>query len=547
MKKKLLTILIIKIVCTAGIVNAQVVEPIQEFLSTPAENYLQQVPVVIIRYLPTTDGVNLNQNVTGISSSLLAMKYKIDVMDRQVKFSLEEGSKYHGYSNASAKPSLGYKVVYYVTVYENIPRSNFQVPWNPNAYRPDYAAILNRFNAQYYVEQLGVKEFWIWGYHYGDIEPAESNMSSALTGDISNSERRNDDLPIYNKSYVVYNYNYGRTQAEAVHNHGHQLEAILSYINERQTGNTSLFWEKFVGQSGGNFITGRCGWTHMPPNTTEHYEYQNYSLVQSDIEDWTPTNTGQKKYVNASTWGNINYQWPFSFVPDQQVESHWYIYWFQNMPGHGAVIKYSGLYYMTNWWKFTADWDTCITSYTGLYGLPKSLQLTSLIEGYYNNNTNTMVKDTVSVYFRNSSSPYSLADSSKRILDSLGKTTMIFWNLVSGSSYYLIVKHKNSIETWSANPVSYTPTLVGYNFSDNQTKAYGNNLKLKGTKYCIYGGDVDRDGSVDVSDMTMIDNDAFNFVSGYVRTDLNGDNYVDVDDATIADNNSFNYVMVMKP
>jgi len=353
--------------------NAQVIEPIHTYLSTPADSSLSVVPVVVIRFLPTTDNINLNSIETGITSTLEDMKNKINIMDKQVKFSLEEGSKYHGYSNSSARPSLGYKVVYYLTIYENIPRSNFQVPWNPGVYRPDYDAILNRINAQYYVEQLGVQEFWLWGYHHGNIEPTESNMSSALTGDISNSERRNDDLPIYNKTYVVYNYNFGRTQAEAVHNHGHQLEAILSYIDNRQSNNTVLFWNKFVGKQNNVFVTGRCGWTHMPPNTVTDYDYQNFTIVQSDIEDWTPNRTGQLRNVNANTWGSINYEWPFNIIPSQQIESHWYIYWFQNMPGFENLIYYNQENYITNWWGFTSNWDSCIINDIGLYGIKSGI------------------------------------------------------------------------------------------------------------------------------------------------------------------------------
>src|SRR5258706_437022 len=82
----------------------------------------------------------------------------------------------------------------------------------------------------------------------------ESNMSSPTTGDISNSARYNDDLPIYDRTYVLYNYNSTRWQAEAVHDHGHQLEAILSFVNKRLDGNTELFWNKFCGrQAGGKF------------------------------------------------------------------------------------------------------------------------------------------------------------------------------------------------------------------------------------------------------------------------------------------------------
>ncbi|MDQ3020683.1 MAG: hypothetical protein M3R36_08945 [Bacteroidota bacterium] len=69
----------------------------------------------------------------------------------------------------------------------------------------------------------------------------------------------------------------------------------------------------------------------------------------------------------------------------------------------------------------------------------------------------------------------------------------------------------------------------------------------KGTKYCIYSGDVNQDGTVDIADGSSIENDAYNFVSGYVLTDLNGDSFTDVSDTAIADNNAFNLVSKIVP
>jgi hypothetical protein len=66
-------------------------------------------------------------------------------------------------------------------------------------------------------------------------------------------------------------------------------------------------------------------------------------------------------------------------------------------------------------------------------------------------------------------------------------------------------------------------------------------------RFAIYGGDVNQDEVVDGSDGIIIENDAFNFVTGYVKSDLTGDNFVDASDAAIADNNSFNLVSVIKP
>jgi hypothetical protein len=351
------------------IVNAPVLPPLVEqidpYLATPAPNHLFEMPVVILRYFPTRDGVNVDPIVSDWHSTLASLRAKIDRDAIQTKFMLEEGSRFHGYKDSAARPSLGYRVIHIVTVFEEMP-PGFPTG-TPGVFFPDYDQIITRFGAENFVENLGVKEFWVWGYHHGNIVPVESNMSSPTTGDISNSYRFNDDLPVFDRTYTLYNYNFTRGPNENVHNHGHQLEAILSYVNQRQDGNTDLFWKKFVGQdANGNFITGRCGWTHMPPNTTNHYDYYNNTLVTSDIEDWTPDRSGVTKLVNAQTWGNLAYAWPNNDSPGGQTEAQWYIYWMQNMPGRGNGIRH-GQNFMTNWWEFTGDWDASIKAGLGLY------------------------------------------------------------------------------------------------------------------------------------------------------------------------------------
>ena len=214
-------------------------------------------------------------------------------------------------------------------------------------------------DAERWVNKRGVKEFWIWGYDSDEFDLQESNMSSPVTGDISNSARFEDDLPVYDHTYTVYEYNFARSQAEAVHNHGHQLEALLGHID----GN--LFWREFVGRNADDteFVTGRAGWTHMPPNTTDHYDYLNPTEVPSDIADWRPGG-GTLSPVSMSTWGNVPYAWPASLVPgeteiSQRIESQWYIYWMQSMPGRENEIPHrTGA--MTNWWRFTGDWDEAV-------------------------------------------------------------------------------------------------------------------------------------------------------------------------------------------
>ena len=93
-------------------------------------------------------------------------------------------------------------------------------------------------------------------------------------------------------------------------------------------------------------------------------------------------------------------------------------------------------------------------------------------------------------------------------------------------SYYIVVNHRNSIETWSAMPVSFAGGTVSYNFSNAATQAYGSNLKaLAGGLYAIFGGDVSQDGIVDGTDMAAVDNASTAILLGYMDEDANGDGW----------------------
>jgi len=180
----------------------------------------------------------------------------------------------------------------------------------------------------------------------------------------------------------------------------------------------------------------------------------------------------------------------------------------------------------------------------------KSLTLTSFIEGFYNSNTNTMIGDTVIVYLINTFTPYSIVDSAKGYLNSVGEGTFNFTSANNATSYYLVIKHRNSIETWSALGKSFAASLLIYNFTSASAQAYGNNLVQVDNsplRYAIYGGDVNQDGTIEAADLSAVDNDAFNLVSGYLNTDLNGDNFVDASDLSIVDNNAFGLVTVRRP
>lgn len=154
--------------------------------------------------------------------------------------------------------------------------------------------------------------------------------------------------------------------------------------------------------------------------------------------------------------------------------------------------------------------------------------------------------DTITVLLRSATAPYEIVDAASGILDASGNASLNFFKVNLGSSYYIVVKHRNSIETWSANPVSFTAD-ASYDFTSSAGQAYGGNQVVVGGDACFYGGDVNQDGFVDASDGSNVDNDAFNFVSGYVSTDVNNDGFVDATDGSYVENNAFNFVGVIRP
>jgi len=174
--------------------------------------------------------------------------------------------------------------------------------------------------------------------------------------------------------------------------------------------------------------------------------------------------------------------------------------------------------------------------------------ITVALQGFYNNTT-LNIRDTTRIYLRNTSPPYAIVDSAKAVIDSLNFTgSFLFANAPTGT-YYLQVKSRNGLETWSkAGGQLYTAgSAFSYNFTTAAAQAYGSNEILKNTKYCQYSGDVNQNGIIDLTDVILINNDASAFLSGYRVTDVNGDSYIDLSDIVITSNNASNFVNKVVP
>lgn len=173
-----------------------------------------------------------------------------------------------------------------------------------------------------------------------------------------------------------------------------------------------------------------------------------------------------------------------------------------------------------------------------------------VLNGFYNEpNTELRMNDTVRAYLMNITSPFGTIDSSVARLDSVSLLSLFEFKNAPSGTYYLIIKHRNSIETWSKiGGIVFTRyALMNYDFTSSQSQAYGNNLVQTGNLWGIYSGDVNQDGIIDGTDALQIDNGIMMFLTGYVPADLTGDYFVDATDAAIADNNVRRFITVISP
>jgi chitodextrinase len=188
-----------------------------------------------------------------------------------------------------------------------------------------------------------------------------------------------------------------------------------------------------------------------------------------------------------------------------------------------------------------------------------TINLKLFIEGYYDTATNEMraVKanqgigssttyvDDVTIELRNAST-YAVVATTNAMLQTNGNAIATFTSGLSGS-YYVVVKHRNAVQTWSTNPVVITSS-TSYDFTNAVNKALGSNMiELETGIFGLYSGDINQDEVIDGSDSTELFNDIDNTNFGYLSTDINGDGAVDNSDTTSYLNNTENSVFSIHP
>jgi hypothetical protein len=156
--------------------------------------------------------------------------------------------------------------------------------------------------------------------------------------------------------------------------------------------------------------------------------------------------------------------------------------------------------------------------------------------------------DTITLELHASSGSHGLAYSCKGVIDVNGNGSFVFPSQVYGQAYYLVVKHRNALESWSALPVFIHSATVSYSFASAASQAYGGNQSnLGGGNYGLYSGDVDQNGTIDGNDFSSVESRTRLFLSGYLNDDLSGDRLVESTDYDLMENNYLLQIAVSRP
>jgi hypothetical protein len=209
------------------------------------------------------------------------------------------------------------------------------------------------------------------------------------------------------------------------------------------------------------------------------------------------------------------------------------------------------LYQINYWYIDDVKFENPVTN--------KQLNLTLFLQGLYNGtNMNeaqddmgshwgTGIADHIDVELRNGTTSALEQAFTGQVLNTDGTCTVTVPSSM-GDSYYIAIKHRNSVQTWTALPISFGGTAINYNFTTAATMAFADNMKEVATGvYALYVGDVNQDEVIDLSDLVDMDTDLTNGTVAYVVYDLNGDGVVDLSDLVAIDENLTNGVVSMYP
>jgi hypothetical protein len=96
-----------------------------------------------------------------------------------------------------------------------------------------------------------------------------------------------------------------------------------------------------------------------------------------------------------------------------------------------------------------------------------SRSLGSMTEGFIPGNIDPTAVDTITIELHHATAPYALAATAKGILHTNNLVAVAYPIPLIGltNSYYLVIHHRNSVETWSKNPVPFNAVNINFDFT----------------------------------------------------------------------------------
>lgn len=188
-----------------------------------------------------------------------------------------------------------------------------------------------------------------------------------------------------------------------------------------------------------------------------------------------------------------------------------------------------------------------------------TLNLKLYLQGYYNGaglmttnfknhgqGTNNSMTDSVLIELRDILNTDSVVATNKAQLNING-TAIVSFPGITGS-YYVVVKHYNTVSTWSEIPVVIGSSMSQYDFTNAASKAYGaNQIEVETGIWAMYSGDLNQDENIDLLDASELESRINNFDSCYLPSDLNGDGNTDLLDTPILEYNIEHFIYSVHP
>lgn len=284
------------------------------------------------------------------------------------------------------------------------------------------------------------------------------------------------------------------------------------------------------------------------------------NLVNSNFNDPLITGSYLNRYWNITQTGISGFTCDavFQYNVADIVGTESSIYCLQVIPAPFTVFSPAN----TVLHQLTATGLTSFGTFTGGLGVLPSitLNLNLQIQGLYiggglmrqaqgiaGNQFPGNTADQITVELHNATVYSTIEYAASNVdLSNTGTATLSIPSTFNGS-YYITVKHRNSLQTVSSTAVSFAGGTVTQSFGSPANVFGGNLVQMPDLTYAIFSGDVDQDGFIGVSDMASCDNQSAIFGSGYLPEDIDGDGFIGVADMAIIDNNSANFISAITP